>query len=501
MCGIVGVIAKKSKRLIHYDFEIFSNLLIADAVRGKDSTGIFYIDHLRNVDYLKLASHPFNLLSTTEYNTWRGEAFQKGQVLVGHNRKATEGTISNENSHPFISGPITLVHNGHISNFRTLVPIKVREKHGINVDSHGIAYLISKGDHEQVLKELRGAFAIVWFDSLKKKLFLIRNSERPLAMMESENSFYFASEGSMIKWSLKRHKIAPIPDMVGQIKPNTLIEIDLSKDELSAKDFVVKPIDLPVVVTRVYNVSNDINDDESTQIGVEMRRAIQDVWRGGRHKPVKLSNDDEIKESASFPRTLSDSIPIDKRFNIHYGHDRPIFDMPGEFQQIIWTIESYRLLKTEPNGNKIYQVEGSALKSKKIKCIQGLIMKNEEEMENLAAEMHLISFVKRVRESSIWQTSEKFSTVQTRVDGMEVVVSGTKPVNLIELGSNKLLVTEEHAKEILESPACLCDMTATKGKKDPNGNANYSPTSNAIIWQCEWCVNATEQLEKHDEIS
>ena len=151
MCGIVGIIKKHKSSINHIDLELFKEMLIADAIRGEDSTGAFYIDNVYNVEYAKSATQPFHFLRSQEYIEFSRKAFQSGQVLVGHNRKATEGNVTNNNAHPFVSGPIVLVHNGNISNFRTLVPIRLRERHSINVDSHAVAHMLAAGTPEKVI--------------------------------------------------------------------------------------------------------------------------------------------------------------------------------------------------------------------------------------------------------------------------------------------------------------------------------------------------------------
>ena len=493
MCGIIGVIGKTAKQLINIHFDVFTNMLVTDAVRGRDSTGVFGIDHNRNADIIKIASHPFNLLSTKEWETFRGKAWSTGQVLIGHNRKATEGAIKNINAHPFTSGPIVLVHNGHITNFKSLVPIKTRTNHNIEVDSHGIAYLLATNEPVKVFKDIRGAYAIVWYDVMKKRLSFIRNEERPLAMIESNNAYYFASEYCMLKWILTRNDVKIKTDLVAHLKANTLVHLDLNKTTIDNTDFTFVEIPATTIThasSRILPADNDEDDHAS---------AIQIAWHK-RSKSNLIANetfDKEIQESSSFVRNKSTTIiPHEKEFNIYYGQDRKIISEENDYQQIVWSIEDYKLLKTEENGNCIFMISGTPLNSKTMTCRAGVILKSVEEMEKLACESYVISFVKRVKKDWVWVPSLTHSNVTQRKDMTVIVVSGTMPIEMVEYSQSKILITKEHKAYLDKSPGCRCDPLATQGKKDEDGLAIYGTTDNQIDYQCAWCKDAEVALEQ-----
>jgi glucosamine 6-phosphate synthetase-like amidotransferase/phosphosugar isomerase protein len=67
MCGIVSIISKRQGGFWHADLELFEGLLILDTTRGLDSTGVFCVDSARQVGFMKVASHPFNLFAIQGY--------------------------------------------------------------------------------------------------------------------------------------------------------------------------------------------------------------------------------------------------------------------------------------------------------------------------------------------------------------------------------------------------------------------------------------------------
>jgi hypothetical protein len=199
MCGIVGLITKKYNGFFGKDLEIFQAMLINDTQRGEDSTGSFLVNKDGSSDSIKIASHPFHLFITDEWNKYKNKAIQQGRILVGHNRKATQGAINSANAHPFTEGKIVLVHNGTLRNYQKF-------KSGKVVDSHAIAYALNENPVEEVISQIEGAFALVWYNIEEEKLHMIRNSERPLSLIKTRDTIAFASESWMAVGQFLREK-------------------------------------------------------------------------------------------------------------------------------------------------------------------------------------------------------------------------------------------------------------------------------------------------------
>ena len=120
-------------------------------------------------------------------------------MVVGHNRKATAGKANNENSHPFVHENIVLVHNGVVHNHKKMADTEV--------DSHAIAHSIVDKGYKETIATLDGAFTLVWFDMKDRTLRFVRNSQRPLFMVETDLSIAFASESGMLSWIGERNNL------------------------------------------------------------------------------------------------------------------------------------------------------------------------------------------------------------------------------------------------------------------------------------------------------
>lgn len=218
MCGIVSIISSNPSGFFQKDLEIFENLLVLDTLRGLDSTGVFSVDTARNVNIMKVASHPYHLFACEGWKKWRGKAVSNGRILVGHNRKATQGSINSKNAHPFHENNIVLVHNGTL-----------RQDHkklaDVDVDSHAICHAINEKGVENVIPHLQGAFALVWWDIEKNSLFAVRNDERPLSIVKTDTAYYMLSEPWMALQLLAREgkKVVETFD----IKPGQLYEFKI----------------------------------------------------------------------------------------------------------------------------------------------------------------------------------------------------------------------------------------------------------------------------------
>jgi Glutamine amidotransferase domain len=240
MCGIFGLISRHAQGFYQSDVSLFSQMMVADSVRGIDGTGIFgtYKDS-GSVQWAKVGSHPYALLSSDKFTKWCGAMVRQMDMVVGHNRKATAGGKSNDNSHPFIHEHIILVHNGVIMNHKSMAETEV--------DSHAIAHGIVDKGYVQTLKELNGAFALVWFDMKDRKLRIVRNSDRPLWMGHGTDLIAFASEGPMLEWLGDRNSkqwkdLALIPPGVVISINQVNKKIELEKVEL----YTPKPTIWPV---------------------------------------------------------------------------------------------------------------------------------------------------------------------------------------------------------------------------------------------------------------
>ena len=203
MCGIVGMVSQYQTGFWNQHSSIFTNMLVCDSVRGPDSTGVFGVKKSGNVKYLKTKGNPFEMVELSEYKKFKDGIYSDFSMVVGHNRKATIGKISDETAHPFQEGNLILVHNGTLFNHKSLT------KQEVEVDSQAIVHSFVENGYKESLKEIDGAFALVWYDADDKLLRLVRNDKRPLGLVETDSAWYFASEPGMLAWLLSRENIKP----------------------------------------------------------------------------------------------------------------------------------------------------------------------------------------------------------------------------------------------------------------------------------------------------
>lgn len=202
MCGIIGMLDYKAG-FFKKDEELFKELLIVNSLRGAHSTGIFGGKIEYPADYAKSVGNPYDFIENPATNPIWNKMIRKWRYVVGHGRQATRGKISPENAHPFQIEHITMVHNGTIWD-SDKVDIS---KH--DVDSKAIAHALTEHSPEEVFSDINGAYAIVWHNAQTKRLSLVRNKERLLAigLDESNKRVMFASEKNMLNMVATRKDI------------------------------------------------------------------------------------------------------------------------------------------------------------------------------------------------------------------------------------------------------------------------------------------------------
>jgi hypothetical protein len=201
--------------------------LFADTFRGVDSTGAFAVSPEGGVHMVKKAMAAPDFLETRLWSDFKTDA-RDCKFIVGHNRKATVGTVKTINAHPFQHGNITLVHNGSLSSmWRSDLGVM---SNGFTVDSEAITYALSQAPAEEVLPKIGGAFTLVWYDATLSQLRFIRNDERPLYIQQLDGCFVFGSEKKMIEWISERNGFTAEKE-AWLMKPGTLFSYELKENK------------------------------------------------------------------------------------------------------------------------------------------------------------------------------------------------------------------------------------------------------------------------------
>ena len=107
MCGIVGVLGN------HQVAPILVEALKRLEYRGYDSAGIATVNAV-HLERRRAVGKLVNLSDRLVVEPLSGKAG------IGHTRWATHGAPTTLNAHPHQAGPVAVVHNGIVENFKEL---------------------------------------------------------------------------------------------------------------------------------------------------------------------------------------------------------------------------------------------------------------------------------------------------------------------------------------------------------------------------------------------
>jgi|APSaa5957512576_1039674.scaffolds.fasta_scaffold03203_5 glucosamine 6-phosphate synthetase-like amidotransferase/phosphosugar isomerase protein len=202
MCGLIGII-NNERTIPPKLLKTFTQLLTSSVVRGYDSTGLFGIDEAGEIDVYKKALTSPDFVQTDMYAKF-SKRFKDYRFIAGHVRASTRGATNDRNAHPFTHGNITLMQNGTLDYHSALIKDK---KVSFQVDSEALTYAFNESGEEEILKEVEGALALVWYNSNDYTFNIIRNKERPLSIVKIKDKdiLIYASEAKMLRWLLYRN--------------------------------------------------------------------------------------------------------------------------------------------------------------------------------------------------------------------------------------------------------------------------------------------------------
>ena len=192
MCGIVGVLGN------HEVAPILIESLKRLEYRGYDSAGIATVNE-GMLGRRRAVGKLVNLSDLLVHDPLPGKSG------IGHTRWATHGAPSVSNAHPHKAGPVAVVHNGIVENYREL-RAELAE-HGIGyeteTDTETVALLterfMSIGLNPvdaafKTIDRLEGAFAMAFLFNGEVDLIVAAGKGSPLAIGHGDNEMYVGSD-------------------------------------------------------------------------------------------------------------------------------------------------------------------------------------------------------------------------------------------------------------------------------------------------------------------
>lgn len=192
MCGIIGILGKRPVAALLVDG------LKRLEYRGYDSAGIATLENgkltrLRAEGKLVYLEEKLKTVSLS------------GSTGIAHTRWATHGAPVERNAHPHMSDRVAVVHNGIIENFSALrEELRADGYHfETETDTEVVVHLVDrelKGGKKpvaavrDVLKRLRGAFALAFIFSGEEDLMIAARQGPPLAIGYGEGEMFIGSD-------------------------------------------------------------------------------------------------------------------------------------------------------------------------------------------------------------------------------------------------------------------------------------------------------------------
>ena len=192
MCGIVGVLGN------HEAAPLLVEALKRLEYRGYDSAGIATLND-GHLDRRRAVGKLVNLSDLLVHEPLAGKAG------IGHTRWATHGAPTIDNAHPHRAGPVAVVHNGIIENFREIRADLAAKgiKFTTETDTETIALLaqsymdqgLSPRDAAyQTIARLTGAYALCFLFEGEDDLLIAARQGSPLAIGHGTGEMFIGSD-------------------------------------------------------------------------------------------------------------------------------------------------------------------------------------------------------------------------------------------------------------------------------------------------------------------
>ncbi len=232
MCGIVGVLGQ------HEAAPILVEALKRLEYRGYDSAGIATVND-GALGRRRAVGKLVNLSDLLVHDPLPGKSG------IGHTRWATHGAPSVNNAHPHKAGPVAVVHNGIVENYREL-RAELAE-HGIGfeteTDTETVAlmaeHLLNSGLSPveaafKTIDQLQGAFALAFLFDGQDDLIVAARKGSPLAIGHGDGEMYVGSDA--IALAPLTNKITYLEEGDRAVLTRTSLEIRNEAGELANRE-------------------------------------------------------------------------------------------------------------------------------------------------------------------------------------------------------------------------------------------------------------------------
>ncbi len=214
MCGIVGILGD------HEVAPVLVEALKRLEYRGYDSAGIATVQDGK-LDRRRAVGKLVNLSDLLVHDPLPGKSG------IGHTRWATHGAPTVVNAHPHKSGPVAVVHNGIIENFKTLRDDLAQNGYEAKTetDTETISLLARsfldqglapRDAAEQTIARLEGAFALAFLFDGEDDLIVAARKGSPLAVGHGRGEMYLGSDAIAL---------APMTDRITYLEEGDRAEI------------------------------------------------------------------------------------------------------------------------------------------------------------------------------------------------------------------------------------------------------------------------------------